>query len=448
MSYDLVVKGGSVVLPSESIVASVLVKGEKIAGLLQGGDCPEAKQVIDASGKYVLPGLIDVHVHFREPGLTYKEDFYSGSMAAACGGITTVFDMPNVQPPTADPESFKVKAGLAAGRSFVDFGLIAAILPGNLGRLEELAAEGAACFKLFMIETTGHMIVPGDGEILEAMRVIAATGLCCAVHAENESILNYYTGRLKSLGRNDPLAHHESRPVIAETEAIARCIIFARETGCRLHICHLSSQEGMMLIRQAKEWGSDLSAETAPHYLFLDQRYMKRLGSRLKVNPPLRQPADRAALWQGLLDGAVDLIASDHAPHAMEEKVTANIWEALSGFCGVETSLPLMLTAVNRGKLTLNQLVALTAERPARRFNLYPHKGSLLPGADADMTIIELEKEKVLYSRDLHSKNKMTPFEGFKTRGLPVMTLLRGAVVMKEGELPGAPRGKLVRPQL
>lgn len=448
MSYDLIVKGGTVVLPSESMIASVLVKGEKIAGLLQGGYCPEARQVIDASGKYVLPGLIDVHVHFREPGLGYKEDFHSGSMAAACGGVTTVLDMPNVLPPTADPESFRMKADLAAGRSFVDFGLIAAILPGNLGRLEELADEGAACFKLFMIETTGHMIAPGDGEIIEAMRIISATGLCCAVHAENESILNYYTGRLKMTGRRDPLAHPESRPVIAEAEAIARCIIFARETGCRLHICHLSSQEGMMLIREAKERGSDLSTETAPHYLFLDQRYMKRLGSRLKVNPPLRQPADRAALWKGLLDGTVDLIASDHAPHTLEEKTTANIWEALSGFCGVETSLPLMLTAVNRGKLTLNQLAARAAEGPARRFNLYPRKGSLLPGADADMTIVELGKEKVLRSSDLHSKNKMTPFEGFKTRGQPVMTLLRGAVVMKEGELPGVPRGQLIRPQL
>jgi len=444
--YDLIITHGQVVTPETTLSASVLVQDGKIAGLMSGESLPSGREIYDAAGLYVLPGLIDIHVHFRDPGLTYKEDFGTGSLAAAYGGITTVLDMPNVNPPTATVESFQAKLVEASKKSYVDFGILGVVIEDNIDHLEALAEAGVVGFKIFMGETVGRLPTPSDGGIIEAMKIIARTGLRVGVHAEDNSILRYYTEKLKAAGRTDPVAHVEARPNIAEQEGIARAILFAEHAGARLHIYHLSSKEGVDLVRAAKRRGLDVTAETGPHNLLLDYTYMHKVGSVLKINPPVRTPEDRQRLWEGLLDGTVDAIATDHSPHTREEKLKDNIWDAISGFCGVESNVPLMLTQVNAGKLTLNHYVKVASEGPARAFNLYPQKGCLRLGSDADITIVDLNKAGVIRAEELHSKNKVTPFDGFPVQGQPVTTLIRGKFVLRDGQVTGPPSGQLVRP--
>ncbi len=447
MEYDLVVKNGQVVTPEATVHAAVLVKDGKFAGLVSGSDLPRARQVYDASGLYVLPGLIDLHVHFRDPGLSYKEDFATGSLAAAFGGITTVVDMPNVVPPTSNVEGFQAKLAEASKKSLVDFGIIGVVFEENTPELPALAEAGVVGFKIFMGETVGKLPSPSDGGIIEALKVIARTGLRVGVHAEDNSIIKFYTEKFKAEGRTDPVAFVESRPNVAEAECIGRAILFAQVTGARLHIYHMSSKEGVALVGAARARGQDVTAETGPHYLLLDYTYMEKVGSIQKINPPVRTKEDQNALWQGLLNGAVSAIATDHSPHTREEKIKDNIWDAIPGFCGVETNVPLMLTEVNKGRMTLNHYVRVASEGPARTFNMYPQKGCLQIGSDADLTIVDMHKAGVIQMDALHSKSKVTPFDGFETKGVPVATIVRGNIVMRDGKVEGAPSGKLVRPK-
>jgi len=447
MAVDLVIKNGKIVTPQGIHEGDdIAIENGKIVAIDRQGSFPEAKEVIDAAGKYVLPGIIDVHVHFREPGYTYKEDFETGSMAAAAGGVTTVFDMPNNKPFITTVEAYKQKLELIKDKAYVDYGLIAAVVGNSIQEIPKLAEAGINAFKIFMGATVGGVPAPDDGGMLEAFRLVAETGLRIGVHAENNQIMDFFTAKLKKAGRTDPLAHVEARPNVAEAEAIQRAILFAAETGCKLHIYHMSSKEGVGLVKEAKAKGIQVSAETGPHYLLLDCNYMKKVGSILKMNPPVRSQENGEALWQGLLEGTVEVIATDHSPHTEEEKIKDNIWDAIPGFTGVETSVPLMLTQVNEGKLSLTAYVKAASESPAKLFNIYPKKGAIQVGSDADFTIVDMEKEGIISSEKLHSKTKVTPFDGWKVKGLPVYTIVRGKVVMKNGEIVGKPQGEKIEP--
>ena len=452
MAVDLIVKNGTIVTPLSSLRGHVLIKDGKVLDVMVRDDLPPAREVIDASGLHVLPGLIDPHVHFREPGLTYKEDFETGSQAAAAGGITTVLEMPNTVPPTSNVEGFQAKAACAQGRSYVDYGLYAVIVEGNLDQIVPLAEAGVVGYKIFLGETVGNIPAPQDGEIIDAWRIMAETGLRCGVHAEDNGIILYLRKKLQALGRTDPLAHLESRPAVAEAEAISRAILFAREARSRLMILHMSSAEGVALVRRGKDSGVDVVAETAPHYLLLEGEDMVRrgLGSIMKMNPPVRSKEHGEALWRGLLDGTIEVVATDHSPHSPVEKMADNpmgdIWKAIAGMPGVETSVSLMLTQVNAGRMTLNQYVRAQAEGPARAWNLWPRKGNLGRGADGDLTLVDMNKEGTIDQSTLHSKSKVTPFHGFRVKGMPVYTIVRGHMVMKNGELFGNPVGQLLRP--
>ena len=321
MVMDLVIKNGKIVTTQGIHEGDdVAVEQGKVVAIDRGGSFPQAKDVIDAAGKYILPGVIDVHVHFREPGYTYKEDFETGSMAAAAGGVTTVFDMPNNQPFCSTVEAFEQKREIIKSKAYVDYGLIAAVVGDTVEEIPKLAEAGINVFKIFMGETVGGVPAPDDGGMLRAFQLVAETGLRIGVHAENNAIMNYWTAKLKAAGRTDPLAHVEARPNVAEAEAIQRAILFAGETGCNLHIYHLSSKEGVELLRAAQERGIQVCAETGPHYLLLDCNYMKKVGSILKMNPPVRSWENGEALWQGLLDGTVEVIATDHSPHSQKRK--------------------------------------------------------------------------------------------------------------------------------
>jgi len=447
MYVDLVVKNGKIVTPQATYEGDdIAVKNGKIIAIDKQGSFTEAKEVIDIKGKYILPGLIDVHVHFRDPGLTYKEDFTTGSTAAAMGGITTVCDMPNCVPSTCTLEAYQQKLEIIKSKSYVDYGIIAAIVGNSIQEIPKLAEAGINVFKIFMDVTLRGVLTLDGGEMLEAFRLVAETGRRVGVHAENNSIVDFFTAKLKEEGRTDALAHLEAHASVAEAEAIKRAILFAKETCCKLHIHHMSSKDGVELVRESKAKGVDVSTETAPHYLLLNSENYKKLGSILKINPPVRSAENGEALWEGLKDGTVEVIATDHSPHTEEEKIKDNIWEALSGFPGVETSVSLMLTQVNEGRISLNQYVKLVSENPARLFNMYPQKGSFNIGTDADFTIVDMEKESVIDKDKLHSKTKITPFDGYKVKGVPVFTIVRGNVVMRDGKIIGEPQGRKIDP--
>ncbi|HET7264849.1 MAG TPA: dihydroorotase [bacterium] len=452
MPVDLIVKNGTIVSPAASRRGHLLIQDGKILAISVRDDLPDAKRTIDASGLHVLPGLIDPHVHFRVPGLEYKEDFNTGSQAAAAGGITTVIDMPNVVPLTSSVAGFQAKAAAVQGTSYVDFGVYAVIVEGSLREILPLAEAGVVGYKIFLGETVGNIPAPPDGEIIAAWRLVAETGLRCGVHAEDNGIIHYLRKQLQDAGRTDPLAHLESRPSVAEAEAISRAILFAREARSKLMIFHMSAAEGVDLLRRGKDGGVDVMGETGPNYLLMEGEDMvrMRLGSLLKINPPVRSREHADALWRGLLDGTIEVLGTDHSPHTREEKMLDNpmgdIWKAAAGWPGVETNVPLMLTQVNAGRLTLNHYVRVQAEGPARAWNLWPRKGHLGLGADADVTIVDLRRESTIDQERLHSKNKFTPFHGFRVTGLPVYTIVRGRVVMEGGEIVGRPEGRLQTP--
>ena len=452
MQIDLLIKNGTLVSPLASYRGHLLIRDGKVLDVLLRDDLPKAKEVIDATGLHVLPGLIDPHVHFRSPGLEYKEDWDTGSQAAVVGGITTVLDNPNVIPPTADVEALQLKLQKARGASYCDYGLIAVIMEGNLDKIVSLAESGAIGYKIFMGETVGNIPSPSDGEIIDAWKIMRGTGLRCTVHAEDNSIILYLRAKLQKEGRKDPMAHLDSRPAVAEAECVHRAILFAREAGSKLMIYHLSSKEGLEQVRRGKTDGVDVKCETGPHYLLFEGQDMVRmgLGTLLKMNPPVRSREHGEALWGGLLDGTIEVIGTDHSPHSLEEKMADNpmgdVWKAIPGWPGVETNVPLMLTQVNAGRLTLNRYVKVQAEGPARAWNLWPRKGNLDRGADADVTIVDLTKESVIDRARLHSKSKLTPFHGWRVKGMPVYTIIRGSVVMKNGEIYGTPSGEHIKP--
>jgi dihydroorotase len=449
IQYDLLLKNGILATPRSSFAADVAVKDGTIALIADSLDSSAADEVYDARGTYILPGVIDAHVHFREPGLTFKEDFETGSGAAAYGGVTMVADMPNVVPITATAKDFAEKVRIISEKSYIDFGLFCLLIDNNSGEMEALQSAGALGFKIYLGSSVGDIAAPGEGIMFDQMKKIAAFNTRIGFHAENNALNDYFTAQCREGPcRHDPDIFIRARPDISEADAVATAIRFSGYTGAKIHIYHVSAKISVDLIRAAKKQGIPVSAETCPHYLLCDSNDYRRLGGQMKVFPPIRTAKDQNALWAGIADGAIDMIATDHAPHTAEEK-EKNIWEASAGASGVETSVRLMLNEVNRGRFTLNDYVRLACEAPARIWHIFPQKGSFQIGADGDFTIVDMEKKGTILNKNLHSKNKTGIYDGFETCGMPVATIVRGQFVMKHGELTG-PRGfgTLVKPRI
>jgi dihydroorotase len=434
MTADLILAGGVVVDDRTRTRADVAIRDGLILAVGAPEAMPPARERVDVTGMHLLPGAIDVHVHFREPGYDHKEDWRTGTEAAAMGGVTTVFEMPNTHPPTRSVVELRDKQARAQ-KACVDFGLYGLMAEDNVGELEALAEAGANAFKCFMGNTFGNLPSPSTGAMLEGFEIAAALGLRVSLHAETASIMAWRQRRLEAAGIDHPLAHIAARPEIVAIEAVGRAAALAEWTGARTHVLHISSAGELRPLAEAKARGVDITGETCPCYLMLDSRDYARLGSVIRVNPPVREAKDSAAIWDALRAGVVDMIATDHAPHIPEEKRKARIWDADCGFPGVETQMPLMLTAVNAGTMTLEDYVRMSAVRPAQAFGLWPMKGHIAPGAHADIAVVDLARRETVAAERLHSKAKITPFEGVETVGAPVHTLVRGRFVQRDRRL-------------
>lgn len=437
---DLVIENGTIVTEDLTFEASIAVRDGRIVAIGAAADMPPAAETLDASGLHVLPGVIDVHVHFREPGMEEKEDWETGSTAAVMGGVTTVFEMPNTDPPVDTMEHYKLKLGLASAKSHCDFGIYALLGEHNLDQLEPMAEAGAIGFKLFLGNTTGNLPCPSDGAVLEGFEILSRLGKRCTIHAENSPILFWREERLKAAGMEAPHYHLAARTDVCALEALTKSCVLAEWTGARIHIAHESTSLSLPHIRYYKERGVDITVETLPQYLYLSVEDMaKPGGEKLRMNPPIREAWHQGPLWAALNDGTVDMVSTDHAPHTPSEKAGNRIWDVACGFPGIETSLPLMLTAVHEGKLTLNQYVKVSSANAARAWGLWGRKGTMAPGADADFVLVDLKRSETLSADRLHSRTRVSAFEGRQATGWPVATLVRGRIVMRDGELLGEP---------
>ncbi|MDD1744886.1 MAG: dihydroorotase [Candidatus Methanoperedens sp.] len=430
---DLVIKNARIFIDNAIQPAEIAIDNGKITKVGKIIDAKDVDGMINAKYALVLPGAIDVHVHFRDPGMTKKEDWYTGSCAAAAGGVTTVIDHPNTIPPTIDPDSFKKKQK-EAKKSIIDYGINAGVTH-NLKHLKSLWELGATAFgEIFMAESTGALNV-NDRTLEEALGIIGTLGAVACIHAEDEETRKRFVHILK--GASQPESHSKSRPPLSEKIAVQKAIKMAGNTN--LHFCHISAGESLETLKKEKTNNKNITCEVAPHHLFLSTKDYKRLGTLGKMNPPLRDYQSQQRLWEGLNDGTIDIIASDHAPHLEHEKMT-DIWSAPAGVPGVETMMPLMLLAVKRNLITLKRLLEVTCVTPAKLMGL--PKGVIAKGYDADLVITgepqEIRKEK------MHSKAGWTPYNGMQ--GIfPKMTLSRGEIVVEEGEITAKRgRGKVI----
>ena len=438
---DLVIRNGTIVAPDSKVVGSIAIKDGVVLAVGADQAMPPARESFDAAGLHVLPGAIDVHVHFRDPGYPDKEDWESGTAAAAFGGVTTVFDMPNTIPPTGTADILAAKHAIAAGKAHVDFGLYGLLGDDTIEQVPALIEAGIIGFKLYMGNTFGKIPSPSTGAMLEAFEVVAPTGKRISLHAETNSIMERRQERLMRAGRREPLAHIASRPAVVAVEAVSRAAILAEWTGARIHVLHISSAAELRPLAEAKARGVEITGETCPHYLLLSEKDYEKSGGVVRVNPPVRETPNQQPLWDALMDGTVDMVATDHAPHAREEKTRNDIWTVDCGFPGVETQMPLMLTEINRGRASIRDYVRWSAESPAKRFGLYPRKGTLTVGSDADIAIVDMNRRWTIDDARIQSRSKISPWQGWQCTALPIHTIVRGRFAMKNRVLNQQARG-------
>ncbi len=434
-TYDLILKGGTVVNHDGEGMRDIGVRAGRFAAI---GDLARAAagEVVDCHGLHLLPGVVDTQVHFREPGLTHKEDLESGSLSAVMGGVTAVFEMPNTDPLTVSAEALADKVKRGHHRMHCDFAFFVGATTDNtrdLAALERL--PGCAGIKVFMGSSTGSLLISDDAGLRAVLKTIRRRA---AFHAEDEPRLN---ARKNLRIEGDPRSHPIWRDESAALTATQRLVAIAHETGARVHVLHVSTAQEMEFLSSHKDVAS---VEATPHHLTLEApECYERLGTRAQMNPPVRDAAHRAGLWHGLDQGVVDVLGSDHAPHTPEEK--AKTYPASpSGMTGVQTLVPIMLDHVNAGRLTLLRFVDLTSAGPARLFSMAA-KGRIAVGYDADLTVVDLKRRETIADRWIASRAGWTPYHGVSVTGWPVGTIVRGSKVMWEGSLAAPARGERVR---
>ena len=447
---DLFLKNAQVVTDQEVFHGGVAVQGEKIARLVRGDREVEAAQVIDLQGKVLLPGVVYGHVHLNEPGRAHWEGYRTGSMAAAAGGTTTFLEMPlNAIPPTTNLANLEHKRQVVDKESVVDYGNWGGLVDNNLADLEAMNAAGVIGYKAFASASGVDFERLNDDLIYAGLDKMREIGNLIGLHAENEWVCAYLSKQLKAAGRTDRASWYESRPPFAELETIQRACYWAKVTGGNLHIVHVSIPDGIRAIASARQEGVHVTAETCPHYLFFDHQDFERIGPAAKCAPPIRSREDVEALWECVLGGLVDTIGSDHSPCSWDEKEKGmvDIWKAWGGISGVQLTLPVLLSeGVNKRGLALPALARMLSYNPARLFGLYPQKGTIQPGADADLVVVDLGKEWTLAAEQLFYKNKFSAYVGSTFKGRVERTIVRGKTVYQDGQIVVEPGyGKLLR---
>ncbi len=441
--YDLILKNARIPDGDRTVTTNILVKDEKIAGFMADLDGLDAKEVIDVEEKLVLPGCIDSHTHFMYQGFNHRENFLTGSAAAARGGISTIIDMPCCSVPSVRTvEQLNLKKDVAEPQSVVDFAFWGGVTgedvrENQLHHVQEQADAGAVAFKVYMTPSVPTYPRVTDPEMYEAFKAVAKTGLSVGIHAENFAMCDYYVKKFREEGRTDGPAWAEARLELAEKVAIELGISFAEASGARLHIVHMSTGIGAQLIGEAKKRGINATSEVTPHYLTINAKdAMTKYGALAKIAPPLREPKDNDLLWEGLRNGSVDFVATDHAPYEIESEKTykgMNIWSAFPGIPGVETMVPIIISeGLNKGRLSLSKTVEVLSKNAAVHYGLYPKKGALMIGSDADFTVIDLNKEWTIDVADEASMCRYTPLEGMKLKGRVDKTIVRGTVVFSD----------------
>ena len=441
---DMVLVNAKAYLDKALIDCSIAVDDGKIFKIGKETNMPQADEKIDLKRLLVLPGLIDVHVHLRDEGKAYKEDFYSGTAAAAAGGITTVLDMPNNDPVTMSVASLANRMAIAANKVVINVGFFSEF-PKDVKEIEGIVGEGVVGFKLFAAEQVGGVDISDDQAILEAFKHVSRLNSLTAVHAEDEVTLKRAQNELMRIGRNNIQAFLKAHSEDVETKAVKRLLNISKQAKMHLHLCHLSTETGLEAVTNAKEAGSVVTCEITPHHLLLSVEDLRRIGTLAVTVPPVREDNHLEALWNGVRGGSVDILASDHAPHTLKEKEPESVWDVKVGIPGLETTLPLLLTEVHRQRLSIGDVVRLMSEKPAKTFKL-SGKGYLGDGNDADLTIVDLGSKYNIDASKFHSKAKYSPFDGRAVEGKPVKTFVNGQLVMDSGEIVGrAGNGAIIR---
>ena len=451
MKLDLVVANGNVLMdgafqPLDIAVQDGVVAALGARGLFDG----QASREIDAMGLLVLPGIIDSHFHSRAPSRPDRETFASATLAAAFGGVTAIVEMPISEPPAINGEVIRSRGALAESEGYVDVGFYASSATLKREDLESSIDAGALAFKAFLqhvppgreSEFLG-LCLESNAKLLQAFELLSSYDLPCAFHAEDEAMYQHLEARFRAAGRNNGAAHAQHRPDFVEATSVGTLLLLAERFGVHLQVPHVSSRMTLNLIRDAKARGVRVTAETCPQYLQFDASSLDDLGPYAKCNPPFKSPEDVEALWEGLADGTIDTVASDHSPFTVEEKERAwdDIWSAPPGFPGVEVLGPYILGAALDGRLSIRRAEEVLWINPARIFGLWPRKGNLRPGADADIVLYDADVRGVFDHADFHSKAKDIGriWDGVERRGAVTQTLLRGETVMVGQELVGRP---------
>ena len=443
---SLRVRNGTVMTPSGPIEADVLIAGERILGLVSREHVASAQSEIDATGKWVFPGVVDLHAHTREPGYTHKEDFHSASQAAAAGGITCMVDMPNVEPPTDTVPMFEEKRGLAEEKSLVDWGHFVA--GTRLDQIAPLAEAGATGFKIFQVSGAyphdPRLAMNDDDKLFQAFEAIERTGLTCAVHPFNQRLFDFFSERAFAAGKprnHVTFAEVYTHDMVWRT-AISLLLDLQRETGVRLHVLHTHSDGSLRLLKQAKARGQRVTVSIDPKYYHLSLKDLEEQGPRIcPAGFVTEDPVRMRTIWESFADGTLDIIDSDHAPHTLEELEQQHVdaWSAAMGSPQYDNLLSVVLTDVDKGQMSLEAAVRALSENPARIIGRFPQKGAILPGSDADLVIVDLKKEVIASDEATYTKVRWTPYKGWRLVGVPVLTMLRGRVIAVDGEVVGVP---------
>lgn len=455
------VTNGHLVTPSGVLKADVVCEDGIITGILDTGSRVDNDERYDAAGQLVLPGFIDPHVHSRDPGLDHKEDFEHSTRGALTGGVTTILEMPNAIPPVDSVDVFEQRRAQHERAAWTDFGLWGLALgESNLDQIGPMFEAGAVAVKLFWgyalhretrslvynldDEAPENLLMPPpNGQILRLFSEVARHSGVLAAHCEDKDVL---TTSQELLGH--PIESYEdllaARPAVAEATTIAIATQFANATGCRFHVVHLASAAGLDAVRVARSNGTTVSAETCPQYLTLTDQDYGRVGPVMKVYPPVRAQQDQDALWAGLNEGSIVSAGSDHAPHTVEEKARGFATQP-AGAVGCETFGPVLVDALLRDKTTATRLAEVTATETAKLYGLYPRKGVIRPGSDADLVIIDPEARRTVRNDELIAKQPVSPWHGFELRGAPAATVLRGQIAVRDREIVGPRRGQFLR---